>query len=210
MTPDDIQTLFTRSDGSYLFSRWGRPIAPIVFGVTDETLSVIKGAIEAIVLHAGHKMTEHDPELGVNLMLFFVRDWSELADLPDLDRLLPELDALVPRLQAANATQYRLFRYDNGGAIKACFGFVRMDAAMQDLPAESIALEQAVRSIVLWSDRAFAHRAPLARHPDTGVAVVQPDVAAVIRAVYAANMPQVAHDASHALRIYARVSQGRE
>ena len=48
MTPDQIEALFTRSDGTYAFARWGRPIAPIVFGVQDETLSVVKGAWEAV------------------------------------------------------------------------------------------------------------------------------------------------------------------
>ena len=42
MTPQDIETLFTRSDGTYLCARWGRPIAPMVVGVQDETLAVIK------------------------------------------------------------------------------------------------------------------------------------------------------------------------
>ena len=47
MTPEAVQALFTRADGTYAFARWGRPIAPVVFGVEDETLSVIKGALEA-------------------------------------------------------------------------------------------------------------------------------------------------------------------
>ena len=35
--------MFTRHDGGYLFARWGRPIVPVVFGVDDATLSVVKG-----------------------------------------------------------------------------------------------------------------------------------------------------------------------
>jgi len=61
MTPQDIEALFTRSDGRYGFARWGRPIAPIVFGVQDETLSIVKGALEAVVTLAGHHMAETDP-----------------------------------------------------------------------------------------------------------------------------------------------------
>ena len=35
MTPEDVATHFTRTDGTYLFARWGRPVAPVVFGVED-------------------------------------------------------------------------------------------------------------------------------------------------------------------------------
>ena len=91
LTPEDITALFTRSDGSYLFARWGRPIAPIVFGVEDATLQVVKGACEAVVALAGHKMAETDPELGANLMFFFFRDWAELLDVPDLGRMIEGL-----------------------------------------------------------------------------------------------------------------------
>ena len=71
LMPEEIEALFTRNDGSYGFARWGRPIAPIVFGVQDETLGIVKGAIEAVVTLAGHQMAETDPELGANLMVFF-------------------------------------------------------------------------------------------------------------------------------------------
>jgi len=35
ISPEDIEALFTRADGSYLFARWGRRIVPVAFG-TDE------------------------------------------------------------------------------------------------------------------------------------------------------------------------------
>ena len=50
----DVAPLFTRSDGSYLCARWARPIAPVVFGVDDATLGIVKGAIEAVVALADH------------------------------------------------------------------------------------------------------------------------------------------------------------
>ena len=75
LTPDEIEALFTRADGEFLFTRWGRPIAPVVFGVEDATLGTVKGALEAVVTLAGHEMAETDPELGANLMIFFFRDW---------------------------------------------------------------------------------------------------------------------------------------
>ena len=205
MTPEQITPLFTRSDGTYLFARWGRPIAPIVFGVDDATLSVVKGAIEAVVTVAGHHTAETDPELGANLMLFFFRDWDELSQVPDLDRLIPDLPALLVRLENANANQYRAFRFDQAGAIKACFVFLKMDGELGKLPAETLALNQIVQTILLWSDTAFQTMSPLAVLPDTGAVILRPEISALIRAAYDPVMPVMQQDASHALRLSARL-----
>ncbi|MEL6167171.1 MAG: hypothetical protein AAFR35_00675 [Pseudomonadota bacterium] len=201
---DQIRALFTRSDGSFLFARWARPIVPVVFGVDDATLSTVKGAIEAVVLLAGHRMAETDPELGANFMLFFVRDWIELTETPGLDRLVPELGDLVPRLKAAEANQYRFFRFDSEGGIKACFAFVCMDAHMSEMPAETVALGQAAQAILLWSDQAFTDAPPLAR-AGNGTLVLRPDIGDVIRTAYDPILPAMATDPSHALRIAARL-----
>ena len=204
MDADAIAHLFTRSDGSYLFARWGRPIVPVVFGVDDATLRVVKGAIEAVVALAGHSMAETDAELGANLMMFFLQDWDELRHVPNLDRLIPDLAPLVDRLERAEANQYRVFRFDEAGAIKAAFVFVRLDAELSAVPAETVALAQAVQTIVLWSDRAFTDRSALGKVAD-GV-ILRPEIAAVIRASYAPVLPVVARDAAHALRVAARVA----
>ncbi|MBI1416058.1 MAG: hypothetical protein GC146_02440 [Limimaricola sp.] len=202
MTPEQIAAMFTASDGAFFCARWGRPIVPVVFGVDDATLSVIKGAIEAVVTLAGHKMAETDPELGANLMLFFCRDWAELAEVPGLDRLVLDLAPLVDRLMAAKANQYRFFRFDPDGAVKACFAFLRMDPALAAMPAETLALDQAVRAILPWGPEAFRATSPLALAK--GVAVLRPEIAAVIRAAYDPVLPAAATDASHALRLFAR------
>ena len=202
MTPEAVAALFTRSDGSYLFARWGRPIVPVVFGVDDATLGVVKAAVQAVVALAGHGMEEVDAELGANLMMFFCSDWDELRGVPNLERLVPGLDALCDRLIAVEANQYRIFRFDPTGAIKAAFVFVRMDAHLSAVPAETLALSQAVQTIVLWSDLAFQDASPLAMVGD--VAVLRPEIAAVIRAGYDPVLPGVAADASHALRLAAR------
>ena len=199
-----MQALFTRADGSYLFARWGRPIVPVVFGVDDATLAVVKGAIEAVVVLAGHKMAELDPELGVNLMMFFLRDWAELPQVPGLEHLVPDLRPLCLRLGETGANQYRLFRFDAGGAIKAAFVFVRLDTALAAMSAADLALCQAAEVICLWSDRAFAGSSPLATLGDK--VILRPDIAGVIRAGYDRAMPAVAHDAAHALRLAARVN----
>lgn len=204
MTPDQITALFTGPEG-YRFARWGRPIVPVVFGVEEATLEVVKGAVEAAVALAGHKMAETDPELGANLMVFFFRDWAELIEVPNLEKMIPDLGPLVARLSAAGATQYRAFRFDDEGGIQAAFVFVRMGGGMEKLPAETIALTQAVLSLLAWGEGAFADTSPLALHPETGATILKPDVAGLIRAAYDPVMPLAANDPSHALRLFARM-----
>ena len=203
MQTSDIEQLFTRSDGQYLCARWGRPIVPVVFGVEDSTLSTVKGAIEAVVTLANHKMAETDPELGANLMVFFCRDWSELLDVPNLDRLIEGLAPLVARLQTADANQYRVFRFDPHNTIRAAFVFIRMDAALSEVPAETLALSQAVQVILLWSDTAFTDRSALAVAGEA--TILRPEIGALIRAAYDPVLPSVATDPAHALRLGARI-----
>jgi hypothetical protein len=205
MEPGAIEALFTRGDGQYLFARWGRPIVPVVFGVEDGSLAVFKGAFEAVVALAGHKMAETDPELGANLMVFCFRDWAELLAVKDLGRLVPELPALVARLEDAGANQYRIFRFEALGAIKAAFVFLRMDAALQAMEAETLALAQAVQTVVLWSDRAFDGTSPLARVGER--VILRPEIGAVIRAGYDPVLPAAARDPAHALRLSARIGR---
>jgi hypothetical protein len=205
MTPQDIEKLFTRGSGDFAFARWGRPVSPVVFGVDDATLSVIKGALEAVCVLSGHKIAETDPELGSNLMMFFFKEWDELPDVPGLDRLVPDLKPLVEKLKDVDANQYRLFRFDEDGAIKACFVFLRMDKHLSAVPAQTLALSQIVQSFLLWSDAAFKDKSPLA--VAEGTTILRPDVAALLRAAYDPVLPPVAQDASHALRLFARLNK---
>lgn len=203
MEPEQIEALFTRADGQFVFARWGRPIAPVIFGVEEATLEVVKGALEAVAVLADHKMAETDMELGSNLMVFFFSDWAELLDVPGMDRLVPDLGPLVARLQGAEANQYRFFRFDESGAIKACFAFLRMDENLSAVPAQTLALSQIVQSYLLWSDTAFRDQSPLAVAGDT--TILRPDIAGLIRAAYDPVLPPAAMDVSHALRLYARM-----
>lgn len=200
-----IEQLFTRADGAYAFARWGRPIVPVVFGVDDASLAVFKGAIEAVVTLASHQMAETDMELGANLMVFFCQDWDEMTEVPHLDKLVPDLAPLVGRLQQADANQYRIFRFDEVGAIRAAFVFLRMDDHLAAVPADTLALSQAVQTILLWSDTAFDAVPPLAMIGER--AMLRPEIADVIRAAYDPVMPSMARDASHALRLAARVQR---
>ncbi|MEP2952982.1 MAG: hypothetical protein ABJN39_11200 [Sulfitobacter sp.] len=204
MTAEQIETLFTRRDGQFAFARWGRPIAPVAFAIEEAALPVVKGALEAVAKLAGHDMVETDPELGSNLMMFFFADWAELLDVPGMDGLVPDLAQQVERLQAAGANQYRFFRFEENGAIKAAFVFLRMDDSLRDMSAQVLALSQAVQVILLWSEDAFAEQSPLALADEA--LVLRPEVADVIRAAYDPVMPPAANDASHALRLAARVS----
>ena len=203
MTAEEIEALFTRGDGSFAFARWGRPICPVAFGVDDATLRVVKDAIEATCTLAGHDMGEMDAELGSNLMMFFFAEWAELIDVPGMDNLVPDLAPLVARLQQAEANQYRFFRFDEAGAIKASFVFLRMDAHLSEVPAHTLALSQIVQSMVLWSDLAFQDRSPLAVAGDA--TVLRPDIADLLRAAYDPTMPVAASDPSWALRAAARI-----
>jgi hypothetical protein len=204
VTPQEIETLFTRDTGDYVFARWGRPIAPTVFGVEDETLSVVKGAFEAVTTLAGHEMAETDPELGTNCMIFFFREWSELLAVPDLDQMVGDLPGLVARLAASDANQYRVFRFEEDGAIQAAFVFLRMDEQMLAQPADSLALSQVVQTVLVWSEGAFRTQSPLAIAGEA--TILRPEIADVIQAAYDPVLPAVSRDKSHALRLFARVA----
>jgi hypothetical protein len=206
MTPEQVQALFEDGQGGYWFARWARPIVPVVFGVEDATLAMVKGAIEAVVALAGHRMAQTDPEMGANLIVFFVRDWDELLGVPDLQGLIGDIGPLVARLRAAKANQYRMFRFETNGGIRAAFVFLRMDAALAQLPADVLALGQMVQVMLLWGEAAFAHRAPLVAGP-SGAAELRPEIATLLRVAYDPVLPDAADDASHALRLYARLGR---
>lgn len=209
LAPDagQITALFTDDEGQFRFARWSRPIAPVIFGVADDSLPALKGAIETVVLAAGHRMTEVDPELGANLMIFFLKDWSELAEVENMDQLIPNLDRLLPRLQAAGANQYRFFRFDADNSIKAAFVLLRMDAALSEMPATDLGIEQALKTMLLWAPGAFSDSSALARIENAEGTVMRPDLTAVLAAAYDPVLPSYSEDSSLALRLAARAGQ---
>ncbi|MFD1882715.1 hypothetical protein [Paracoccus pacificus] len=191
MTPDQIAALFTRPDGSFLCARWGRPVAPVIFGLSDESLAVFREATRAVFAHAGQPLTDTDPEMGTNLMSFFVRNWDELAGVPDLDALTG-VPGLPARLAQAKADQYRLFRFDPDGGIRACLTFVNMGGALADAHPGILAETLAVRSALTFA-----------------VDVTPtPELAQLIRAAYAPMLPVAATDPAYALRLAARLGAG--
>lgn len=208
MKPDEIEQLFTGADGAYRFARWGRPWAPVVFGVDDATLGIMKGAFGAVAGLAGLELAENDPELGANLMVFVFREWSELREVPNLGQLIEGFDELLGKLEAGGASRYRMFRFDEGGAIRAAFVFVRMDPASAQLPAEALALAEAVQAALVWSEGAFAKVSPLGQ-VSAGGYLPRPEIAALIRAAYDPVMPDAAVDKAHSLRLAARMGMGQ-
>ena len=98
-----------------------------------------------------------------------------------------------------------MFVFDEVGAIKAAFIFLRMDEDMSAMPAETLALGQVVQTMLLWADGAFADTSPLAVVPESGVTILRPEIAGVIAAAYDNVMPDAAQNPSHALRLFARL-----
>jgi len=208
-TPPDsagrIEALFTRSDGSFRFARWGRPLAPMVYGTNDEGIRIVEEALASLAGLTGLATAELDPELGANFLVFFCRDWDELTEVPNLAKLIPDLDRLVPTLSGAGANQYRIFGFDGAGAIRICITLIRYDDDLQQVSAQTLAVSQCLMGLLLWSDRAFAAESPIALIQDTGRCVVKPWFQALMRAAYDAAVPAASADAALALRLAARV-----
>ncbi|MFB2594346.1 hypothetical protein ACEYYB_05810 [Paracoccus sp. p4-l81] len=179
--------------GAYCFARWRRPIVPVVFGVDDATLAAVKGGIEAVVALAGHKMAETDAEMGANLFVFFLRDWPDLAGAAELEGLVGPVAPLAARLAAADARRHVLHRLEEDGAIRAAVVLERV-AGGEDAGALSLAL--AARALLSWG-------------PDAPAPVVagqlSDEAAALIRAAYDPVLPAASMDASHAMRLAARM-----
>lgn len=187
MTPDEVAAHFTR-EGQYAFARWARPIAPVVFGLADESLSIFRDVLRAVVAHAGHQLVETDPEMGANLLCFFVRDWAELEDVPDLEALTGRA-GLAQRLGQMGAEHYRIFRYDGDGGIRACICFVRLSGALAELHPAALAERLSVRVMLDFATEVT---------PSS-------DLARLIRAAYDPVLPHATRDVSHAMRLAARL-----
>lgn len=201
-----IENMFT-TNGKYRFARWGRPIAPVVFGTDDATLGAIKDAFQTVASLADMLLAETDPELGANFMVFFCSDWAEIGAMSDLQYLLPDLNKLVETLTEQNANQYRKIRFDQTGAIKLCILLLRYDDEMAAVSVQTLATDQMARSILLWSKDAFASQSPIGMIEENNMAIVRPEIAALIRSAYDKTMPEESDDPSHAVRLSARVMQ---
>jgi len=198
-----IARMFTGPDGRFRFARWGRPMAPVVFGTDDATLATLRSALATVARIAERPLAETDPESGANLMIFFLRDWAEMAAIPDLGALLGGNVPLPDDLARSGARRYRRFRFDAGGAGRAAVSLVRLDRDLDGIAAESLALDEAVRLSLTWSPAAFDGAPGVVL--SGGRAVPGPGVSALIRAAYDRSLPDSGTDPSLALRIAARL-----
>jgi hypothetical protein len=207
LSVDAVTDLFTRKDGEYKFARWGRPIAPVVFGVDDETLLHLKDAIAQTVAITGGTLVETDPELGANFMWFFCTEWDEVACVPDLEKLVPNLQDLVGNLNRKNVNEHRMFIFDADGAIKMCLLFLRMKDEVADIPVRTLATGETLQSLLVWDEDAFKSESPIAVIKENGICIVKPNYAALVRAAYDPILPASALDGSHALRLHPRMEK---
>lgn len=202
-----VEELFTTRDGEYRFSRWGRQIAPVVFGIDDDTLGHLKDAMQSVVAITGQTFAETDPELGANLMVFFCSDWDELQMVPNLDQLIPDFGVLLASLKRGGANQYRNFTFDENGAIRVCIVLLRYDEHMADTSVQALGVGQMLQCLLLWGEDAFEDDSPIAVVPPNGLCIVKPAYEALIAAAYDPALPPSAIDASHAMRMAARAGQ---
>ena len=196
--------LFTSPDHRYHFARWGRPIAPVVFGVGDENLPHLKDAIAMTVGISGGMLVDTDPELGANFMWFFCRDWDEMLVIPDLDKLIPNFVNLITELQEKNATRYRSFGFEKNGAIQLCVVLIRVDAATERMSLQTLGTSETFQSLLTFGENAFDVHSPIATIKVNNLCIVKPEYAAVVRAAYDPALPAASNDPAHALRVSAR------
>ncbi|MEM0924151.1 MAG: hypothetical protein AAGI13_13965 [Pseudomonadota bacterium] len=206
---EQITALFTRSDGAFRFARWGRALAPVVYGTNDEGVRIFEDSLASVAGLAGLAIIDLDPELGANFLVFFSRDWAELKEVPHLEKLIPDLGKLITMLQTAGANQYRIFGFDEAGAIRICITLLRYDRDLQQVSAQTLAVSQCVQALLLWSDTAFTAESPIALI-DKGRCIVKPWYADLIRAAYDPVLNATDEDPSLALRLAARMRKIEE
>ena len=200
-----IAALFTRADGAFRFSRWDRPLAPVIVGTDDDGIRIFEQAIATVAGLAGIRMAEFDPDTAANFLVFFVNEWSELAEIPTLGEIIPDIAGLAKRLAKARASRYRVFGFDEDGAICACISLIRYGTETQQVSAQTLATTEAYQGMLLWSEGAFEAESPVALEGEQGLCVVKPWFADLLRVAYDPVIPGAGLDRSLALRLAARM-----
>ena len=103
------------------------------------------------------------------------------------------------------ANQYRVFGFDDDGAIRICITLLRYDDELQKVSAQTLATGQAYQGLLLWSDTAFGAESPIALTED-GLCVIKPRHADLLRVAYDPVLPATSDDAATALRLAARMT----
>ena len=200
-----ISDLFRR-DNHYHFARWTKPLCPVVFGVDDNSLIAIKSAFSEVLSIASLELSDFDPDLGANFLVFFCATWSELAKVPNLNRLLPDISNLLETLDQNEANQYRSFSFKADGTINLVVVLLKYDSDLSSVSIQTLALSQMLQSILLWSPSAFTEESPIAIIKNSKRCVIKPFYAALIKAAYDPILPDYSLDEAHALRLEARVN----
>ena len=201
-----IQRLF--GGDNFKFARWGGPISPVVVGLDDKGAKLFEEAIGAVADVAGAKIEEIDPEMGANFMVYVMGDWAHAALAPNLPNFLPDLPDLIERLTKANANRYRVFAFDDQGAIRAAITLLRYDEQMQAAPVDYIALTEAALGMLVFDEAGVANDRPVIMakfEDDDARAILTPWHAMLLRAAYDPAIPAGAKDPSLAMRLAARI-----
>ena len=201
-----IQRLF--GGDNFKFARWGGPISPVVIGLDDKGAKLFEEAIGAVADMAGAKIEEIDPEMGANFMVYVMADWSHAARAPNLPNFLPDLPDLIDRLEKANANRYRVFAFDDQGAIRAAITLLRYDEQMQAAPVDYIALTEAALGMLVFDEAGAANDRPviMAQFEDGDQrAILTPWHAMLLRASYDPAIPAGSKDPTLAMRLAARI-----
>ncbi|MEM6547476.1 MAG: hypothetical protein AAF713_06985 [Pseudomonadota bacterium] len=200
-----VAALFTRSSGEFRFARWGRAPAIAVYGTDQKGRQLFEGALTALCGLMNLSPAEEDPELGANFLVFLTARWDELLEVPNLDKLIPDLTKLVSVLKGSGANQYRIFGFDDAGAIKICITLLQFDDDLRKASPQAVAIGQTFQGMLLWSDHAFTGETPLAMVAETKRAVIKPWYVTLMRAAYAPTLPLASRDATTAGLIAARM-----
>lgn len=202
-----IQALF--GGDAFKFARWGGAICPIVVGLDEKGARLFEEAISAVADLAGAKMEEIDPEMGANMFIYVLSDWSNAALAPNLGNFIPDLPALVERLTEANANRYRVFAFDDQGAIRASITMLRYDEQMQEAPVDYIALTEAMLAMLVFDERGVSEDRPVVmakfEDDDEARAILNPWHGRLLKAAYDPTIPAGSKDPALAMRLAARI-----
>lgn len=199
-----IRQLFTRSAESvegapedpaqrFRFARWGRPLAPVVLGLDEESAEAARAAVVEAAEAAGVGAVDEDPDLEANFLICVCEKWSQLKSISGLDRLIPDLERLLTLLSAVGANQYRIFRVAPEEGISFAVTLVRFDESVAGLSAQAIGATQAAHGLLMWSDEAFAEDAPVAINR-SGRGVIKTFHAKLLKAAYGEDAPSTSED----------------
>ncbi|MEM9010351.1 MAG: hypothetical protein AAGE18_03935 [Pseudomonadota bacterium] len=192
MTAGQVGALFTRSDGEFRFARWARRPVFAAIGLPREEAGQLAEGVEEVL--ALLPFPAAPAETDATLILVVCDEWRELRRVDGLQRLIPKLDPLLAKLAETDSNQYRVFHFDEAGAIVACIALLRRDENLGAVGPRALGVNQAVQAVLLWSDRAFMEESPVVPVGET--LALRPGYAALITAAYGTTLPVATRERS--------------